>query len=234
MRRLALIAALFASSAYAQTPIGKPSGGSAASFTASATSGNGLKLKTGVGVCWNTTTCSITAKAATNDLRLDVPTGGALKLYINNALEYTLDAATGLQIHNTALYVRATAYGQVYMTQSAYGGTTAYDMVANPTDGAGNTAFRMKATITGGSSALTAADLLQFNAGASANTKVALVDKDGRIQLNIAGAADGTCTSSERGKLTVFQAAGGAGDIVKACLKGTADSYAWRTVYTAP
>jgi hypothetical protein len=43
-----------------------------------------------------------------------------------------------------------------------------------------------------------------------------------------------TCDATLRGGLYVTRSAAGVGDIVQACMKGTADTYAWRTVFTAP
>jgi hypothetical protein len=43
-----------------------------------------------------------------------------------------------------------------------------------------------------------------------------------------------TCDSTLRGALFVERATAGNGDIVQACLKGTADTYSWRNVFTAP
>jgi hypothetical protein len=42
------------------------------------------------------------------------------------------------------------------------------------------------------------------------------------------------CDATARGSLFVERSNAGVGDIVQACLKGTADSYAWRNVFTAP
>lgn len=43
-----------------------------------------------------------------------------------------------------------------------------------------------------------------------------------------------TCSVTIRGALWSTQATAGNGDTVEACLKGTADTYSWRTVFTAP
>jgi hypothetical protein len=43
-----------------------------------------------------------------------------------------------------------------------------------------------------------------------------------------------SCTVSLRSNFWVTQAAGGVGDKVEACLKGTADTYAWRVIYQTP
>jgi hypothetical protein len=57
------------------------------------------------------------------------------------------------------------------------------------------------------------------------------------FRLVMVGAASGskpTCDATYRGALFVQQSGAGAGDIVQGCLKGTADTYAWRNIYTAP
>ena len=43
-----------------------------------------------------------------------------------------------------------------------------------------------------------------------------------------------TCDSTSRGAMWTVQSASGAGDIFQVCMKGTADTYAWRSVFTAP
>lgn len=54
------------------------------------------------------------------------------------------------------------------------------------------------------------------------------------VQVGDAVANRPTCDSTLRGGLFVEQSTAGVGDIVQACMKGTADTYAWRTVFTAP
>lgn len=52
-----------------------------------------------------------------------------------------------------------------------------------------------------------------------------------------AGSAVGsqpTCDSTRRGYIMVIFAGGGASDTLQACMKAAADTYAWRTVFTAP
>jgi hypothetical protein len=61
-------------------------------------------------------------------------------------------------------------------------------------------------------------------------------DDDKRVAylyLGVTG-ADPTCGASQRGKTRVFFAAGGASDELRICMKAAADTYAWRTVFTAP
>lgn len=50
------------------------------------------------------------------------------------------------------------------------------------------------------------------------------------------GAASGqpTCNSTNRGAMWTVFAAGGASDTFQVCMKAAADTYAWRTVFTAP
>lgn len=43
-----------------------------------------------------------------------------------------------------------------------------------------------------------------------------------------------TCNSGARGMIFVKQATGGNPDTLEVCMKAAADTYAWRTVYTAP
>jgi hypothetical protein len=43
-----------------------------------------------------------------------------------------------------------------------------------------------------------------------------------------------TCDSTTRDYIMVVNAAGGASDTLQVCMKAAADTYAWRTVYTAP
>ncbi len=49
-----------------------------------------------------------------------------------------------------------------------------------------------------------------------------------------AAASQPTCDSTTRGDMFPVFAAGGASDTFQICLKAAADTYAWRTVYTAP
>ncbi len=46
--------------------------------------------------------------------------------------------------------------------------------------------------------------------------------------------ADVTCDANSRGAFRVFFAAGGSSDELRACMKAAADTYAFRTIYTAP
>jgi hypothetical protein len=72
-----------------------------------------------------------------------------------------------------------------------------------------------------------------------------------RIAANVAGSTNGstgggaftvgdvvgsrpTCSVTIRGALWVTQATAGNGDILQVCIKGTADTYAWRDAFTAP
>jgi hypothetical protein len=48
------------------------------------------------------------------------------------------------------------------------------------------------------------------------------------------GTSQPTCSSTTRGAMWTVQSAGGVGDIFQVCMKGTADTYAWRSVFTAP
>lgn len=167
------------------------------------------------------------------NLVIDVATGKALGLEVNGTEYLSVNATrllfkTGyIQAQDASVYVRSTEYGHTYLLQNTYGGTTAYAMRANPTDGAGNTAFSMKASQSGGTTALASADLLQFYAGTDGATKVALVDKDGAVQFNVSGAAKPAASSTHRGKIWVEQGGGGARDYVYACLKSDAGAYSW-------
>jgi hypothetical protein len=49
-----------------------------------------------------------------------------------------------------------------------------------------------------------------------------------------AAADQPACDATTRGGIMTVFAAGGASDTVQACMKAAADTYAWRTVYTAP
>lgn len=51
--------------------------------------------------------------------------------------------------------------------------------------------------------------------------------------VGISGALP-TCDSTSRGGFRTVFAAGGASDTFQVCMKAAADTYAWRTVYTAP
>jgi hypothetical protein len=52
--------------------------------------------------------------------------------------------------------------------------------------------------------------------------------------LQATGASRPTCDATSRGAMWSVQSGAGVGDIFQVCLKGTADSYAWRDVFTAP
>lgn len=196
--------------AVGQAPNAPANAGSAASFTSTASSGNGLKLKSGVGICFNNTTCTDVLKATSGAWSFKSSSGATttafsydttidhttttLLLSINDLTvnKLSLDStglltaagnivsSSGSIIATTnSLFARATEYGHVYFSQTAYGGTTGYDMRSNPTDSAGNTAFLLRGSISGGNVALTAADILQLGAGTSGTTVVAKVRYDG-------------------------------------------------------
>ena len=61
------------------------------------------------------------------------------------------------------------------------------------------------------------------------NQIVTLIDQTGG-----AVADQPTCDSTKRGAMFNVQATTGNGDIFQICTKGTADTYAWRTIVTAP
>jgi hypothetical protein len=65
-----------------------------------------------------------------------------------------------------------------------------------------------------------------FNLGSGAN----------RWSLAYIGSSSalGTCDATERGAMRTQFAAGGASDTLQVCMKAAADTYAWRTVFTAP
>lgn len=58
-------------------------------------------------------------------------------------------------------------------------------------------------------------------------TEVANVDKDGAIQLNVAGGTQPGAAAGVRGKLWYTKAAGGVADKLEICLKDAADAYSW-------
>jgi hypothetical protein len=101
-----------------------------------------------------------------------------------------------------------------------------------------NTAFRVASDSTVGWSSNTNASA----AGADTGLK--------RVAAGVVGASNGstgggalqatgasgqpTCDSTSRGAMWTVQSAAGVGDIFQVCMKGTADTYAWRSVFTAP
>lgn len=52
--------------------------------------------------------------------------------------------------------------------------------------------------------------------------------------LQATGTSQPACNSTTRGAMWTVQSGAGAGDVFQVCLKGTADTYAWRSVYMAP
>lgn len=48
------------------------------------------------------------------------------------------------------------------------------------------------------------------------------------------GTSQPTCSATTRGAMWTVQSTTGVGDIFQVCMKGTADTYAWRNVFTAP
>lgn len=72
---------------------------------------------------------------------------------------------------------------------------------------------------------------VENNAGTTP-ARVFAIDKDGAIQLNVAGGTKPTCAVAQRGKVWVTQSASGTTDSVDICLKSTADTYSWRNLTT--
>lgn len=56
----------------------------------------------------------------------------------------------------------------------------------------------------------------------------------GAIATGAAVGSRPTCDSTSRGAMWTTQSGAGIGDIFQVCMKGTADTYAWRDVFTAP
>lgn len=54
------------------------------------------------------------------------------------------------------------------------------------------------------------------------------------VAAGSAVAGQPTCDSTRRGYMMVIFATGGNSDTLQACMKAAADTYAWRTVFTAP
>lgn len=209
-----------------------------------------IRLATGKKLILNSTTDTSHLQDAAGVMTLTAPASGSFSFVVNATEVANLSSAGALQLDSgitvsggnvsistgylqtlgASLYARSTEYGHVYLLQNTYGGAVyGYNMVANPNDGA--TAFLVNTQITGTDNPLTSGNIMKFQ---NDDVDQATIDFGGRIQINMAGNAEPTCNSGARGMLSITQSGAGVGDIVRACLKGTADTYAWRSVYTAP
>lgn len=74
-------------------PIGQPSGGSAASFTASATSGNAFRQKINTAHCFNSTACTAFILHDDTSMFFELPTGDSFVWQVNNVTALTLTAS---------------------------------------------------------------------------------------------------------------------------------------------
>lgn len=69
--------------------------------------------------------------------------------------------------------------------------------------------------------------------GAKSGTPITLSTTDDGVDLSTSGTKP-TCDSTTRGQLFFQEAASGASDVLYACMKAAADTYAWETVKSAP
>lgn len=203
-----------------------------------ASGGDGLRLVQGVGVCFNSTTCTTRISYDGTDFIIDVPASKGFQIEVNGT-----DVLT---VSSTGLVTSAVAQGSSAIIMpgrlclvancgarvSSEAGSGAVEIRGNRIDGSGGTDVIIKST--GTRTAGLILDVMESDGGASL-FKVAhdgVVTAAGGARLNTAATAAPTCNSAARG--TIHYTPGGAGvaDVVQICSKSSGDVYAWRDLAT--
>lgn len=190
------------------------------------------------------TVCTIGGGGSTGNF-----TFSANDMSIANAATFTSTVASG----NAAFAVNHTSGSNDPIMEWQQGGTrqvyvSAYGANARIIAGSGKTALQLDGP-TGNGEVYVSDALISIATGAtSLNVSSGLVAPDGDSTRSLGGpskrwsyvaASDAvgdlpTCDATTRGAITVVQSGAGVGDILKVCMKGTGDTYAYRDAFTAP
>lgn len=154
---------------------------------------------------------------------------GGIVLSANGVRQWRTNGSSLLYLADDARWLDL-SIGQF---NDAYGGSAGLggNGVAASLKGAPNDGATAKGAVIGSGVALanaTAKTVSVVNAG----TEVAAFDKDGAVQLNIAGGTRPAASVDHRGKLWYSKNGAAVADTISVCLKSAADTYSWVTIST--
>ncbi len=165
-----------------------------------------------------------TATSANSSMAGDLTLAGALT--VNTSISSAGNIATaGILFINSLIYSNSAAG---YCLLTGYVDTGDTGVRSNVANGA--TAIGVK--VSNNATLSTAGAQIMGWYPDNGGTKVAALDKDGSIQLNISGAAKPAAAAGNRGKIWVEQGAGGVADVAYVCLKAAGGTYSWVTFAT--
>lgn len=154
---------------------------------------------------------------------------GGIVLTANGVRQWRTNGGTVMYLADDARWLDLSvgAFSDAYGGLVGLGGNgVAAVCMGAPTDGAA--AFGVKI----GSGTVLANATAKTAVVRNAATEVANFDKDGAVQLNVAGGTRPAASAAHRGKVWYTLSAGGVADTLSVCLKSAADTYAWVTIST--